>query len=215
MEYLNRYNTIKYLFGKNFIGIDEINSISGKLKLNKTSAEEIPAIPFSNEILKKASSQGAILFLLPYIHQNEIPLTINSLRSMIGFEEQNLGVCFYNQDWYTNENFANFSFGKYKWCLIEKEVNRNTLSLTDKELTEKHRYKLPRAIELTFLFFSYFLLHEEILWPYNFIWCTDKDANCDSVYVGRYFDPLGVARNGFSVHRHLSITNIYGGINAF
>ena len=30
------------------------------------------------------------------------------------------------------------------------------------------------------------------------------------IYVGRYFDPLGISKNGFSVHRQLRIRNNYG-----
>ena len=43
-----------------------------------------------------------------------------------------------------------------------------------------------------------------------FIWCNDVDANGDRIYVGRYFDPLGISKNGFSVHRQLRIKNNYG-----
>lgn len=215
MGSLDKYYRCRRMFNVDFIGAEEINAVNNFFNIEPILPEDLPEIPYSEDVLNKALDRNAILFILPHVHKNRIPITINSIKDIVGINESKFGVCFYNQDWYINEHFANFNFGYYKWCLVEKDVNTKSLALTNQELVEKLNYQLPYAIELVFLFFAYYILKKEILWANNFIWCSDKDANNDPIYVARYFDPLKIARNGFSIHRHLTITNIYGGINSY
>ena len=49
-----------------------------------------------------------------------------------------------------------------------------------------------------------------MLWRHDFIWCDDSDHNGDRIYTGRYIDPNGINKNGFNIHRHLSIRPCYG-----
>ena len=70
--------------------------------------------------------------------------------------------------------------------------------------------KFPSAILTSFVFFSYYLLSRELLWKNDFTWCSDLDNNGDQIYTGRYIDPKGINKNGFNIHRHLSIRSYHG-----
>ena len=61
--------------------------------------------------------------------------------------------------------------------------------------------------------FAYFYTNRKILWPYDFIWCSDFDHNGDRIYVGKYHDIDGVNKDGFSIHRHLALRICYASIN--
>jgi len=174
----------------------------------------VPPIPLPLEEIENLSD-NYILYLIPPFHLNNNSLSIKSLRDIFGLNPKNAdSVCFYNQDWYIKESFFLKSNSHYKWNLVEKDVSDTSLGRTNFDLINNLNYKLPSALDLTFLFFTYYSLFKEILWSYNFIWTSDKDSNNDSIYVGRYFDPNGIAKDGFSIHRHLSITKVYGGINS-
>jgi len=59
----------------------------------------------------------------------------------------------------------------------------------------------------------YYFNNNVAIWPNEYVWCQDKDLNGDQIYVGRYYDKNGVTKNGFSIHRHLSINSNYGSID--
>jgi hypothetical protein len=121
--------------------------------------------------------------------------------------------CFYNQDWYLNENFAKDKTLELKWYLISKTTDKKTRGKNPEEL-KKHISKtenFPSAVLATFVFFAYYLhTGGDILWKEDFIWCKDRDSNGDRIYVGRYKDPKKINKNGFNIHRHLQIKTCYG-----
>lgn len=72
--------------------------------------------------------------------------------------------------------------------------------------------KYPPAILLTYFFFANYLINKQISFKNDFVWTCDVDSNNDQIYVGRYYDPKGIAKNGFSVHRYLSVNYNYASI---
>ena len=55
---------------------------------------------------------------------------------------------------------------------------------------------------------------DEILWPNDYIWCSDTDSHNDQIYVGKIIDNDNLSKTDFSVHRHLSVKLNYGSIIA-
>jgi hypothetical protein len=119
--------------------------------------------------------------------------------------------CFYNQDWYLKENFIDDTL-ENKWYLIRKNVFEDTRAMQPNELIEKG-ISLPSAILCTYTFFSYYCYNKDLLWKYDFVWCSDMDHNGDRIYVGKYRDIDGINKNGFSIHRHLALRDCYSAIN--
>jgi hypothetical protein len=112
---------------------------------------------------------------------------------------------FYPQDWYEKESFMNEYFipGEY---IISKNIIKSSRG-KDPKTTTKTLY--PASL-IAYTFISLYKTHNEILWPNDYIWCTDLDSSGDQIYVGRYYDPLGLSKDGFSIHRHLTIKENYG-----
>ncbi|PIT93557.1 hypothetical protein COU00_03750, partial [Candidatus Falkowbacteria bacterium CG10_big_fil_rev_8_21_14_0_10_43_11] len=135
-------------------------------------------------------------------------LTLNSLRDFFGVNPEIKEPCFYNQDWYFKEKFAEQTVLKNKWYLIGKEVDKNTRGKSPETMKGA---AFPPAILTAFIFFAYYFHTDgKILWQQDFIWCSDKDNNGDRIYTGRYIDPDRINKNGFNIHRHLSIRQCYG-----
>jgi hypothetical protein len=117
--------------------------------------------------------------------------------------KNNFSELFYPQDWYNKESFMDESF-EPGWYTIPKHIS------------DPSRGKLPPrsglypASLLTYIFIMFYVKYNEILWPNDYIWCDTFDSSGDQIYVGRYYDPLNLSKNGFSIHRHLSIKNNYG-----
>lgn len=190
------------IMGRNFIGPKELLKISSRMPVSV--GKSIPAIPFDLSLLEKVKKDHILIL--------GAPLTINAMREVFGIDPKKSEPCFYNQDWYLKENFANKTTPAQKWHLIKKNVDKKTRGLNpniiEKKLGKKEYF--PSAVLCAFTFFTYYFLQKEILWEKDFIWCGDKDSNGDRVYVGRYKDPKKVNKNGFNIHRHLSINDNYG-----
>jgi hypothetical protein len=202
-------DTAKALLGENFIGPEELGSIRKALGLPGFS--RIPRIPYPVELLKHRR-KDSILILGATHDRRGRPLTLNSMKKAFGSDPSQSEPCFYPQDWYQRERFANEVTPGAKWYLIRRRVEatsrgRDPLVL-DRALPPNEAF--PPAVLTAFVFFAYFLNTGVALWDHDFIWCADKDANGDRIYTGRYRDPKGLCKNGFSVHRHLSIRNCYG-----
>ncbi|MFA4941301.1 MAG: hypothetical protein WC582_01725 [Patescibacteria group bacterium] len=204
----------KKIMGKNFIGPDELKKISSKLRIANPFKikNRVPNINFSSGFLKKIHKDYILILGIPKNDKGE-KLTINKMRSIFGWNPERLEPCFYNQDWYLKEKFANGRTLDFKWYLIKKSVNRNSRGQRPDEILKlfKKQENFPTAILAAFTFFAYYFhTNGKILWKHDFIWCSDKDKNGDMIYVGRYYAPQKINKNGFNVHRHLSIRSCYG-----
>jgi hypothetical protein len=133
-------------------------------------------------------------------------LTIKTLRNHFGITPDVSEPCFYNQDWYMNELFIDKSIND-AWFLIRKEVFDSSRAINPDLLSEK--YHFPSAIQCVYFFFAMWYFRKEVIWEYDFVWCSDHDHNGDRIYVGKYRDIDGINKNGFSIHRHLSIKKCY------
>lgn len=203
----------KKIMGKNFIGLDELKKISYKLKFfDPYKYKIIPIIPFSVDKLKKAS-RDYILILGISKAKDGRKLTINTMRSMFGLDPRRKEPCFYNQDWYLKEKFASVTSLKFKWYLVRKKVIKETRGQDPGNIQKNLEFKqyFPLAVLTVFTFFAYYFhTNGKILWRHDFIWCSDKDKNGDRIYTGRYIDPQKINKNGFNIHRHLSIRHCHG-----
>ncbi|MBI3633623.1 MAG: hypothetical protein HY226_05015 [Candidatus Vogelbacteria bacterium] len=201
----------KEIFGEDFIGPDELNSVADKFDIPKIVVENLQPISFTEDILMSAKGNFILILGVPN-HSDGRALTISSLRDIFGTDPSHSEPCMYNQDWYLRENFASNTSLDNKWHLVRKEVIDSSrgeypdriLLLVDKNEA------FPSAILTTFSFFCMYIIRRKILWPDDYVWCEDKDHNGDRIYTGRYFDKEGINKNGFNIHRHLSIRNNYG-----
>ncbi|MFA5387081.1 MAG: hypothetical protein WCX23_00160 [Candidatus Paceibacterota bacterium] len=201
------------IMGKNFIGAEEISRIGSYFGIAEDFflTVRISKIPYSQDFLKSIR-RDYILILGIAEDRDRKKITINRLRERFGWDSQKSEPCFYNQDWYLKESFAKDTALKNGWYLIKKTVDRKTRKKTPVEIIKiiDKKESFPVAILTVFTFFAYYILREEILWQNDFIWCSDKDVNGDRIYTGRYFDPKKINKNGFNVHRYLSIRSCYG-----
>ena len=128
-------------------------------------------------------------------------VTLNSLKN----ENPDL---FYPQDWYDKEPFMNKSFESGEYTISKKilETSRGK----SPSVHNLHEQKLYPASLIAYIFIIHYKATGTILWPNDYIWCNDFDSNGDQIYVGRYYDPLGLSNTGFSIHRHLTIKENYG-----
>jgi len=200
----------KRIMRGNFIGPEELDLASSHLKI--TLPKNTPVIPHDEKTLK-ALAKDYVLILGVERMTDGSPLTLNSLRDLFGVDSAKNEPCFYNQDWYINERFANKMTLKNKWYLIRKNVVRETRgqppSVLEAKLKKNEQF--PSAILTAYTFFVYYFLYDgKMLWKNDFIWCDDKDKNGDRIYTGRYIDPKGINKNGFNIHRHLTIRPCYG-----
>lgn len=194
----------KKILGKDLIGFTELEMISGSLPLSiKIST---PLFPYSIEFLEQHRETHLLILGLSQL-KNGKPITIRTLREYFGFDPDVSEPCFYNQDWYLKENFIDSQL-QNGWFLIGKDVIEETKGKDPSKLIKEH--DLPSSIQCTFTFFVYWYCFQGPLWQNNYIWCSDLDHNGDRIYVGRYHDSSKINKNGFSIHRHLSINNSYG-----
>jgi hypothetical protein len=199
------------IMGKNFIGPEQLNKIARRLNIFKLHENKTPPVPFSESLLRANKNSHLLVFGVAR-HKNGRPLTINTLRKIFGADPSRGEPCFYNQDWYETQAFANKANPDFEWHLLRKNIidesrGQNPESMI-KELPKTEI--LPSAIAVTFSFFTFYLLRGEILWKNDFVWCSDLDDNGDRIYVGRYADASGKNKKGFNIHRHLKIRSCYG-----
>ena len=191
---------------KNFIGLDELRVIENKMDL--LLPVECPEIPFNIEHVLH-EHEDYLLILGVSQMKNGDSVNLLSLRNKFGQDPNLSEPCFYNQDWYLNEEFIALPL-ESKWFLIRKNVYEMTRAKNPEDLQIK--YNFPSAILCAYSFFACNLLCEEILWKHDFVWCNDLDHNGDRIYVGKYIDIDGVNKNGFSIHRHLALRSCYASI---
>lgn len=196
------------IMGQNFIGPDQLAAISDKL--NILLGEKYPEIPYSLKDLQKyAKDYVLILGVSKTLDKQKLNLV--SMRSFFGIDPEKNEPCFYNQDWYLKEPFAQKGL-ELEWHLIKININEYSRSLDPQKLEQKlnKNQLFPSAILTAYTFFAYYFLNKKMLWEKDFVWCSDKDSNGDRIYTGRYQDPKGINKNGFNIHRHLSIKPNYG-----
>ncbi|WP_292270522.1 hypothetical protein [Butyricimonas sp.] len=201
----------KDLFINNFIGVTELKRLFQRLGHNiDWDAIDMP-IPFNDMELVEAAKDGYILVLVPPCY-DEGGLSIRIFREVFGINPDQEGPCFYNQDWYLNEDFIDFTI-EPNWYLLQKNPSDDTRAvMPDVILASKKEMIFPSAMLCTYTFFAYRLAYGENLWETDFVWCSDLDHNGDRIYVGKYHDVDGINRDGFSIHRHLKLRPCYSAI---
>lgn len=201
--------TIRNLFGKNFIGKDELKPLFRAMGLGDVEIQE-PPVGYSESDLREAAESGYIL-ICGVEQAGGQHLTIRFLREKFGIDPDVAEPCFYNQDWYLKEDFLDISL-ETRWYLVKKDVIEESRAVSPDELIS-HNVNFPPAILCAYTFFAYYYARNEYLWWHDFVWCSDTDHNGDRIYVGKYHDIDGVNKNGFSVHRHLGLRPCYGSVN--
>lgn len=200
---------VKQLFGKNFIGKDELKPFFNALGFGEVEVKEYP-IQYSNADLQKAANDGYIL-IYGAASINGQNITLKLLREKFGVNPDKSEPCLYNQDWYMKEDFMDMTL-ENRWYLIKKDVFEESRAVMPVDLTQKG-LNFPPAILCGYTFFAYYFARNEYLWWHDFVWCCDTDHNGDRIYVGKYHDIDGVNKNGFSIHRHLALRPCYGSVN--
>ena len=202
---------IKQLFLDNYIGREELIPLMERLGLNVDDIVEQPiSQKYSDSVLQKAASEGYILIWCPQ-QVNGQEITLRYLRDHFGLNPDVSEPCFYNQDWYLQETFMDFSLNS-DWYLIKKDVFEDTRAVQPLDLKNRG-LSFPPAILCAFTFLTYYFAKGQYLWYHDFVWCSDVDHNGDRVYVGKYHDIDGANKNGFSIHRHLALRQCYGSVN--
>ena len=196
----------KEIMKERFIGPAELKSMTPAFL---EIPESIPVIPFSFKTLKeKANDYVMILGCSRMANGNDT--TIRNIRSIFGMDPDVFEPCFYNQDWYENEDFIDIPMGN-EWFLIRKDVYESSRAIRPEVLETE--YSFPSAIKCTYAFFVVWYVSNYKLWYHDFVWCNDTDHNGDRIYVGKYNDVDGINKNGFSIHRHLSLRPCYACID--
>jgi hypothetical protein len=197
------------IMGVNFIGYEELNQISTKFSVKTPSI--CPEIPYSNEYLID-KKDDYLLILGVSETKDSRPLNLIFLRESFGINPDVSEPCFYNQDWYLKEEFMNLCL-EDKWYLIKKTVFED--SRAELPTVLQNMYNFPTAILCAYSFFAYWFHANNILWKYDFVWCSDQDHSGDRIYIGKYTDIDGVNKNGFSIHRHLALRKSYAAVSVY
>lgn len=213
MERVAEIDRIKELFKDNFIGLEELTPFFRKLGFSDSELNQIN-IPVCNIAIDELPKYVKDYILILGIRAiGDINLTIKFIRSKLGHDPDISEPCFYNQDWYLKETFID-SHLESKWYLIKKNVYENTRAIQPADII-KDEIIFPSAVLCTYTFFANYFCYNNILWEYDFIWCSDMDHNGDRIYVGKYRDIDKINKNGFSIHRHLSLRPCYAAIDFF
>jgi hypothetical protein len=210
MERRTTITEAQRLFGKNFIGAEELAAVAGRLPVKLPP--EAPPIPYT--LQKLAPLAGDYLLLLGTSAMLDgKSLTLLSLRELYGVNPDVSEPCFYNQDWYMAEAFMQTPL-EDRWYLLKKNVIAETRAMAPVEIMGEYpNFHFPPAILCAYAFFACCFVRGEYLWLHDFVWCSDVDHNGDRIYVGKYHDVDGVNQNGFSIHRHLSLRACYGAVD--
>lgn len=198
----------KKIFGTNFVGLSELKPLLRRMGLSYDNIQ-IPQIEYSYSELQKYSNDYILVLGLPELAN--VKLSIQTFRNNFGVDPAKSEPCFYNQDWYLNEEFIHRTL-KLQWYLLRKNVLEESRGVQPSELL-KQNITFPSAILCVYAFWAYYYAYHVMLWYHDFIWCEDTDHNGDRIYVGKYHDIAGVNKNGFSIHRHLSLRECYASIN--
>lgn len=195
----------------NFMGIEELKIFFRNIHPEYEAQVTVPDIPWSKDILEKLSKNYILILGMPFWGGADI--NIRNLRNVFGTDPEVSEPCFYNQDWYINEDFIDESLD-LGWYLVRKNVFDDSRAI-DPNILIGHDIKFPSAILCCYTFFAFWFARGIRLWEYDFIWCQDKDHNGDRIYVGKYTDIDGVNKSGFSVHRHLALRSCYTAIDYY
>ena len=150
---------VKKLFGKNFIGKDELKSFFKALGFGDKEIQEKP-IEYSDSDLQKAAKDGYILIYgVDQIDGQNI--TLRFLRDKFGVNPDVSEPCLYNQDWYLKEDFMDL-FLNAQWYLIKKDVYEDSRAVMPGDLT-KRGLNFPPANLCGYTFFAYFYARNEYL----------------------------------------------------
>lgn len=198
----------KEIFGKGFIGPDELLKYSTQMGIQKP--QQVPNIPYSISELSEYSEDYLLVLGTSKMSSGE-QLSLLSLREHFGVDPGKFEPCFYNQDWYVKENFMTKPLTD-AWYLVRKSVFEGSRAQNPELMGDD--FKLPSAVLCAYAFFINSFCTSEYLWEHDFVWCNDKDHNGDRIYVGKYHDITGVNKNGFSIHRHLALRKWYGFIDS-
>ncbi len=195
------------IMSDSFIGPDELQKCSPSLSLLIPST--IPEIPYAEEKLREVKNDYYLILGVSKMTDNK-NVTINNLKAIFGKDPDVGEPCFYNQDWYDQEEFINIPLQE-NWYLIRKGVFEDSRAVMPNELMKSLVF--PSAVLCTYSFFVIWLSIGEKIWYHDFVWCSDVDHNGDRIYVGKYHDVDGVNKNGFSIHRHLALRPCYGAVD--
>jgi hypothetical protein len=190
---------------------EEINNLFSNYTFDKNIEKSFES--FNSDVptdLYKSMTEDDLLVFIPSKFIG-LDLTLLNLVKLFGFNENAEAPCFYNQDWYYNEKFSKESVQKPRWVLLRKCILPESRGF---QPNAQSCQKLLRAVEYAYIFFVIYLKYKVILWPEDYLWTCDYDSHGDQIYVGRYYDFTGIAKNGFSIHRHLSIKINYGYIKS-
>ncbi len=201
--------TIRNLFGKNFIGKDELKPLFRAMGLGDVDVHEKPIEYSDSDLIRTAESGYILIYGIEEIGGQNI--TLRFLREKFGVNPDVSEPCLYNQDWYLKENFIDVNLHT-RWFLVKKDVFEESRAVAPEELISQ-KLNFPSAILCAYTFFAYYYARNEYLWWHDFVWCSDTDHNGDRIYVGKYHDIDGVNKNGFSIHRHLGLRSCYGSVN--
>lgn len=194
----------KEIMGKQFIGPDELLRCTPYLLFDIPA--EIPSIPYDEDKLKE-SKEDYFLILGVAKFTDGKDVTCRNLIDIFGKDPEVSEPCFYNQEWYEQEDFINNPM-ETGWYLIRKDVLEDSRAVLPAELMKI--VVLPTTICCAYSFFVAWLSTGERLWYHDYVWCSNLDHNGDRIYVGKYHDVDGVNKNGFSIHRHLALRLCYG-----
>lgn len=197
----------KLILGNNFVGLEELRPLFEKMQLSYATVQ-VPVIQYSYDQLQRYSNDYLLILGIPEL--DNVPLSIQTFRNIFGVNPELSEPCFYNQDWYLNEDFINKTLD-LRWYLLKKNVWKESRAIQPNELL-KNNVIFPNAILCVYAFWAYYYAQHVMLWYYDFIWCNDTDHNGDRIYVGKYHDIDGVNKDGFSIHRHLALRSCYGAI---
>lgn len=198
----------KEIMGDAFIGLDELQGCASIL--NFSFPAELPKIPYSEEKLSEVKNHYCLVLGLSNFEDGK-KVTIRNMKSIFGKDPGVCEPCFYNQDWYDQEDFIDLAM-KEGWYLIRKDVFEDSRAVMPTELMMTISF--PTAIQCTYSFFVLWLSKRKRLWYHDFVWCSDVDHNGDRIYCGKYHDVDGVNKNGFSIHRHLSLKRCYASVDS-
>lgn len=161
------------MFGSNFIGWEELKPLFERMALPLSSVQ-IPDIHYSLDDLGNCSKDYILILGLPELGGTK--LSIANFRRCFGMDPDVSEPCFYNQDWYMNEEFIHETL-ELRWYLLKKDVVESTRAVQPVELLKGH-VNFPTAILCVYTFFAYYYVHKELLWYHDFIWCNDLDRSC-------------------------------------
>lgn len=200
------YTSAEKIMGQNFLGPKQINKLLLKMGKSPILYSTIPDIQYDEQTLEKCKFDHILVLGTDNVD-------IMDFRDFYGIDPEVSEPCLYNQDWYLSENFVHKHLDN-TWYLIGKNILEGTRSIQPVSLIESG-FIFPSAILCVYTFFAYYETYQFMLWYHDFVWCSDTDHNGDRIYVAKYHDIDGINKNGFSIHRHLSLRPCYGVVSVY